>query len=44
MALESTNPVEPFAEAASSASARMIERAHKSVCRCGAGVAEPGLV
>jgi serine protease Do len=31
MALETTNPPEPFAEVASSASAQMIERAHKSV-------------
>src|SRR5919199_6964169 len=31
MALESTNPREPFAEAISSASAQMIERAHESV-------------
>jgi serine protease Do len=43
MALESTNPREPFAEAISSASAQMIERAHESVVQVrsrgrGAGV------
>src|SRR5919202_3140114 len=33
MALESTSPPEPLAEAVSSAGARMIERAHESVVR-----------
>src|SRR5215212_10505024 len=37
MALESTDPVEPSAEAASSASARMVERAHESVVQVRSG-------
>ena len=37
MALESIDPVEPSAEAASSASAQMIERAHKSVVQIRSG-------
>lgn len=44
MALESIDPVEPSAEAASSASARMVERAHKGVVQVRSGGKGAGVI
>jgi serine protease Do len=44
MALESIDPVDPSAEAASSASARMVERAHKGVVQVRSGGKGAGVI